>query len=66
MVVCDYSSAPVTVSAQAEVMLVDLHTHTNASDGELTPHELLALQAEADPLRHDVRERWDDEDEQPQ
>lgn len=47
MVVCDYSSAPVTVSAQAEVMLVDLHTHTNASDGELTPHELLALQAEA-------------------
>ncbi len=45
-------------------MLVDLHTHTNASDGELAPYELLALQAEAGVglvaiTDHDTLGGWD-------
>ena len=45
-------------------MLVDLHTHTNASDGELTARELLALQAEAGVglvaiTDHDTLDGWE-------
>ena len=45
-------------------MLVDLHTHTSASDGELAPLALLQMQADAGVgltafTDHDTLDGWD-------
>jgi len=61
---CRYSIVPAAVSTQAFSVLVDLHTHTSASDGELEPLALLQMQAAAGVgltafTDHDTLDGWD-------
>ena len=61
---CRYSIVPAAVSTQAFSLLVDLHTHTSASDGELAPLALLQMQAAAGVgltafTDHDTLDGWD-------
>jgi len=60
---CSYSIAPLLVPHGQFCVRVDLHSHTSASDGELSPLDLLELQAAQGTMLtaftdHDTLEGW--------